>query len=205
MPDHALGTWLEPDSFDSCSVGNQPLGQKSSRNDQSATNLLGYPSQARCSGLPERRITCQAPPMSLALMRGLIYAVIFGCISASAASFNLGIQAFRPKDVRLDEDTFAARTAALNKQYLLSLKVDDLLWTFRNNAGLPAPGNPFISSWEDPGCEVRGQFLGHYLRATARLTGECSSMHYGTIAFTSLKRRLGTQMTKRLLGAAAPL
>ena len=110
-------------------------------------------------------------------MRGVIYAVIFGCVSASAESFNLGIQPFRPEDVRLVESTFASKTTALNRQYLLSLKVNDLLWTFRNNAGLPAPGNPFIGSWEDPGCEVRGQFLGHYLSATARLTGKCSSMH----------------------------
>lgn len=30
-----------------------------------------------------------------------------------------------------------------------------LLWTFRNNAQLPAPGLPYQGTWEDPNCEVR--------------------------------------------------
>ena len=110
-------------------------------------------------------------------MRGLIYAVILGCVGATASPFNPVINAFPPGLVRLDDSTFAAQTAALNKQYLLSLKVDSLLWTFRNTAGLPAPGDPYTGSWEDPGCEVRGQFLGHYLSATARLTGDGICMH----------------------------
>ena len=49
-----------------------------------------------------------------------------------------------------------------------------LLWTFRRNANLPTPGEP-LGGWEAPDCEVRGQFLGHYLSAVAMLqrqTGE---------------------------------
>ena len=64
---------------------------------------------------------------------------------------------------------------ALNQEYLLSLDVDSLLLTFRKNADLLAPGNPFVGSWEDPACEVRGQFMGHYLSATARLQGQMCS------------------------------
>lgn len=40
-----------------------------------------------------------------------------------------------------------------------------MLWAFRHNAGLPTPGIPFYGSWEDPGCELRGHFVGHYLTA----------------------------------------
>ena len=91
--------------------------------------------------------------------------------SAAADVLAQNIQPFGPDAVRLNDKTFAARAASLNQQYLLSLNVDSLLWTFRQNAGLPAHGNPFSGSWEDPACEVRGQFLGHYLSATARLPG----------------------------------
>ena len=53
-------------------------------------------------------------------------------------------------------------------RYLLSLEPDRLLWAFRANAGLPTPGQPY-GGWEDPGCEVRGQFLGHWLTAMSML------------------------------------
>jgi uncharacterized protein len=45
---------------------------------------------------------------------------------------------------------------------------DQLLWTFRRNAGLFTPGEP-LGGWESPDSEVRGQFLGHYLSAAALL------------------------------------
>ncbi|KAG2455135.1 hypothetical protein HYH02_000954 [Chlamydomonas schloesseri] len=45
------------------------------------------------------------------------------------------------------------------------LEPDRLLWSFRKTAGLPTPGTPYIASWEDPGCELRGHFVGHYLSA----------------------------------------
>ncbi len=90
---------------------------------------------------------------------------------AAAESFSQDIIPFPPHDVRLESATLGARAMALNKDYMLSLDVDSLLLTFRRNAGLPAPGDPFVGSWEDPACEVRGQFMGHYLSATARLQG----------------------------------
>lgn len=55
-----------------------------------------------------------------------------------------------------------------NRRYLLSLPTDDLLYTFRKNAGLDAPGNP-LDGWEKPDCEVRGHFVAHYLSACALL------------------------------------
>ena len=90
---------------------------------------------------------------------------------AAAESFSQDILPFPLHDVRLESTSLGARAMALNKDYMLSLDVDSLLLTFRRNAGLPAPGDPFAGSWEDPACEVRGQFMGHYLSATARLQG----------------------------------
>ena len=82
------------------------------------------------------------------------------------------IQPFPLQDVRLDASSFAAKATALNREYMMSLEVDSLLLTFRQNARLPAPGEAFSGSWEDPSCEVRGQFMGHYLSASARLQGQ---------------------------------
>ncbi len=60
----------------------------------------------------------------------------------------------------------------LDHQYLLSLDPDRLLFTFRLNAGLPTAAQP-LGGWEEPACEVRGHFLGHYLTA-------CSLMYAST-------------------------
>lgn len=53
-----------------------------------------------------------------------------------------------------------------NRRYLHELDFDRLLYTFRQNAGLPTPGEP-LGGWEAPGVEVRGHFIGHYLSACA--------------------------------------
>jgi hypothetical protein len=55
-----------------------------------------------------------------------------------------------------------------NKDYLLSLDPDRLLYTYRVNAGLPAPGEP-LGGWEAPDVGVRGYFQGHYLSALAMM------------------------------------
>ncbi|GFR41395.1 hypothetical protein Agub_g2074 [Astrephomene gubernaculifera] len=69
-------------------------------------------------------------------------------------------------DVRLLDTSIQIRYERLNAKYLLDmLDPDRLLWSFRKTAGLPAPGTPYIASWEDPGCELRGHFVGHYLSA----------------------------------------
>ena len=61
--------------------------------------------------------------------------------------------------------------ASVSSNTSILLKVSYL----RLNAGLDAPGENFGGSWEDPSCEVRGQFMGHWLSGTAMLarnTGE---------------------------------
>jgi DUF1680 family protein len=77
------------------------------------------------------------------------------------------LQAFDLNDVRLGEGPCLAAQEA-NRKYLALLDSDRLLYTFRQNAGLPAPGQP-LGGWEAPSCEVRGHFIGHYLSACALL------------------------------------
>lgn len=73
--------------------------------------------------------------------------------------------------VRLKPDSQFDKAASLNMDYLLLLSEDDLLFTFRQTANISTgSGAPYYGSWEDPTCEVRGQFLGHYLSATAMLS-----------------------------------
>ena len=98
--------------------------------------------------------------------------IIFFIISAFTCAraftpLETPILGFDLADVSLDPNTFQARAAASNLDYLLQLEPDRMLYAFRNNAGLPKPGIPFYGTWEDPGCELRGHFVGHYLTALA--------------------------------------
>jgi hypothetical protein len=68
-------------------------------------------------------------------------------------------------DVRLLDGPFSAAMLRDGK-YLLDLEPDRLLHTFRLNAGLPSPAEP-LGGWEEPKCELRGHFVGHYLSACA--------------------------------------
>ncbi len=83
----------------------------------------------------------------------------------------LKARAFPLEDVRLLDGPFK-RAMELDRQYLLSLDVDRLLHNFRVNAGLPSSAEP-LGGWEEPKCELRGHFVGHYLTA-------CSLMYAST-------------------------
>ena len=74
-----------------------------------------------------------------------------------------------------------------NLKYLLELDVDRLLYNFRVNAGLPAPGTP-LGGWEAPDVEVRGHFTGHYLSA-------CSLLYRAT-GDPRLKQRVDTMIAE---------
>jgi hypothetical protein len=73
--------------------------------------------------------------------------------------------AFDLRDVRLLDGPFR-HALELDHQYLLKLDVDRLLHNFRRNAGLPSQAQP-LGGWEEPACELRGHFVGHYLSACA--------------------------------------
>jgi len=79
--------------------------------------------------------------------------------------------AFDLRQVRLLEGPFQ-RAMELDRQYLLSLDPERLLHNFRVNAGLPSSAKP-LGGWEEPRCELRGHFVGHYLSA-------CALMHAST-------------------------
>ncbi|KAL6603832.1 hypothetical protein ACP70R_044193 [Stipagrostis hirtigluma subsp. patula] len=81
-------------------------------------------------------------------------------------------------DVRLDDGGDYGRAQRTNLEYLLMLDADRLVWSFRKQAGLPAPGKPY-GGWEGPDSELRGHFVGHYLSATAKMW---ASTHNGTLA-----------------------
>ena len=82
-------------------------------------------------------------------------------------------------DVRLDPgDEVYGRAQQTNLEYLLLLDVDRLVWSFRRQAGLPAPGAPY-GGWEGAVVELRGHFVGHYLSAAAKMW---ASTHNGTLA-----------------------
>ncbi len=80
-------------------------------------------------------------------------------------AFPLRVRAFALQDVRLLDGPFR-RAMELDRRYLLSLEPDRLLHAFRLNAGLPSAAQP-LGGWEEPKCEVRGHFVGHYLTACA--------------------------------------
>ncbi|MBI2301105.1 MAG: glycoside hydrolase family 127 protein [Armatimonadetes bacterium] len=79
----------------------------------------------------------------------------------------VAIEPFDLRDVQLTDGPCKTALEA-NRRYLLSIPNDRLLWTFRQNAGLPTAGEP-LGGWEAPTVEVRGHFPGHYLSACALL------------------------------------
>jgi uncharacterized protein len=81
----------------------------------------------------------------------------------AANKARLQVQAFDLQDVRLLAGPFR-HAQELDQKYLLSLEPDRLLHTFRINARLPSSAKP-LGGWEEPKCELRGHFLGHYLSA----------------------------------------
>jgi DUF1680 family protein len=59
---------------------------------------------------------------------------------------------------------------ALNRQYMISLKTENLLQNFYLEAGLWQPRHKvddIHGGWEVPTCQLRGHFLGHWLSAAA--------------------------------------
>ena len=90
-------------------------------------------------------------------------------------------QPFRLEQVKLIPSLFQQRFE-LNRKYLLSLRSENLLQNHYLEAGLWSPnfnrsgmGGNYEArenihwGWESPTCQVRGQFLGHWLSAAARI------------------------------------
>jgi hypothetical protein len=60
-----------------------------------------------------------------------------------------------------------ADAEAVNLAYINSLDVDRLVFSFRALARVPTAGAQPYGGWEDPGSELRGHFVGHYMSAAA--------------------------------------
>jgi DUF1680 family protein len=84
---------------------------------------------------------------------------------AAAKRVALRAKPFPLNQVRLLPGPFADAMER-DRRYLHELEADRLLHPFRENAGLPAPGEP-MGGWER--LEVRGHTLGHYLSACAMM------------------------------------
>lgn len=73
--------------------------------------------------------------------------------------------------VRLLPSIFEMRSR-LNRQYMLSLKTENLLQNFYLEAGLWQPRQheqDMHWGWESPTCQLRGHFLGHWLSGAAHM------------------------------------
>jgi len=62
-------------------------------------------------------------------------------------------------DVRLEPGSLYWQAQQTNLEYLLLLDVDRLVWSFRKQVGLTAPGTPY-GGWEGPDVQLRGHFVG---------------------------------------------
>jgi DUF1680 family protein len=97
------------------------------------------------------------------------------------------VHAFDLRDVRLLDGPFK-HAQDLDHKYLLSLDPDRLLHTFRLNAGLPSSAKP-LGGWEEPKCELRGHFVGHYLSGCALMyasTGDAKLREKGDAVVAGL-------------------
>src|SRR5438270_3526416 len=75
--------------------------------------------------------------------------------------------------VRLSPGSVFYEAQEWNRGYMSRLAADRLLYTFRQNAGLPVGSAQPLGGWEQPdngqrSSELRGHFVGHYLSALAQ-------------------------------------
>ncbi|KAL4441795.1 hypothetical protein ABPG77_003711 [Micractinium sp. CCAP 211/92] len=115
---------------------------------------------------------------------------IAGAAVDSASERRPLIQAFPLADVQLAAGSEFAANHEQNNHYLLLLDPDNLLWCFRENAGLEAPGESY-GGWEEPQVEIRGQFIGHYMSAlafAAQSTGRPEFYDRGKLVVAELRK-----------------
>lgn len=72
----------------------------------------------------------------------------------------------RGRAVKIREGEYLRREAA-NKEYLMKLTNDGLLKNFLLEAGRFRGKGMEMTGWEEPTCQLRGHFLGHWLSAAA--------------------------------------
>ena len=102
-----------------------------------------------------------SPEVRLALIQTNDFTIVAtNRVAAVANEFDL-------RDVTLLDGLF--KDAQLrDEKYILRFTLDGLLYWFRQNNGLPAPGKPYGAWWPDR-YEQQGHFQGHYLSACAQM------------------------------------
>ena len=115
-------------------------------------------------------------PKYRGLLAGIILGMIFfvqpGCKAREGATVEkvkpvvaIVARPFPLQNVRLLDSPFR-EAMERNRKYLRALDPERLLHNFRVNAGLPSEAEP-LGGWEEPACELRGHFVGHFLSACA--------------------------------------
>ena len=96
---------------------------------------------------------------------------------ASGAFAQEALEMFSVRDVRILSGPFR-QNEAIDIKAIEELNPDQLLRSFRINAGLPVDASCLpLKGWESPGSDLRGHTMGHYLTALSyefSLTGEKS-------------------------------
>ncbi len=92
----------------------------------------------------------------------------------------LKVEPFPMSQVRLSPGSIFYEAQEWNRGYMSRLAADRLLYTFRQNAGLPVGSAQPLGGWEQPengqrSSELRGHFVGHYLSALAQLSASGDS------------------------------
>jgi hypothetical protein len=90
-----------------------------------------------------------------------------GALAFTRKNAPLKVHPFSLSEVRLLPGPFLD-AQRWNQAYLRRLSADRLLHNFRVNAGLASSARP-LGGWEEPKCELRGHFVGHYLSACGLL------------------------------------
>ncbi len=105
--------------------------------------------------------------------------------AAAASDFSPALQPLPIGQVKLLPGAFHER-ARVNRDYVLSLKDENLLQNFYMEAGFWSPvlkmtsknpherGEDMHWGWESPTCQLRGHFLGHWLSAAAYIAASGS-------------------------------
>jgi len=112
------------------------------------------------------------------LLLGFLFAALFTSPLLPQGGAAAAYEAIPPGKVKLLPGLFKTRQE-LNRRYMVSLRNDNLLQNFYQEAGLwspqfrhvdptgPEAGNDIHWGWESPTCQLRGHFLGHWLSAAA--------------------------------------
>lgn len=100
--------------------------------------------------------------------------VVAGSVNAAAQSVELAAQPFALDQVRLLDGPFK-RAMETNKQVLLKLDVDRMLWAYHEHAGLPTKGERY-GGWARKDCV--GQISGHYMSALSMMHASSGESEY---------------------------